>query len=42
MLDVRKNLFTLRLVTSWLCCPESGGAPSLEVLKAGVEGALGW
>jgi len=25
----------------WHCCPESCGAPSLEVLKAGLDGALG-
>ena len=40
-LDIRRKFFTQRAVRRWHCCPESCGAPSLEVLKAGLDGALG-
>jgi len=32
---------TQRTVMPWYCCPESCGAPSLDVLMAGLDGALG-
>jgi len=40
-LDFRKKLLTQRAVRWWHCYPESCGAPSLEKLKAGLDGALG-
>ena len=41
MLDVSKKFFNQRAVRPWHSCPESCGAPSLEVLKARLDGALG-
>jgi len=45
-LDVRKNLFTVRVVRPWPRLPrEAVAAPSLEVFKARLDGAwsnLGW
>ena len=44
-LDVRKKFFTQRVVRHWHCYLESCGAPSLEVLKARLDGAsdsLSW
>ena len=40
-LDIRKKCLTHRAVRRWHCCSESCGVPSLEVLKAGLDGALG-
>ena len=46
-LDVRKKFFTMRVVRCWNSCPEKlwMPLPSLEVFKAGLDGApgsLGW
>ena len=41
MLDVSKKFFNQRAVRPWHSCPESCGAPSLEVLKARWGAALG-
>jgi len=41
-LDVTKNFFTQRVVTHWNTFPrEAVGTPSLEALKASLDGALG-
>jgi len=40
-LDIRWKYFTQRAVRPWHSCPESCGAPSLEVLKAMLDEALG-
>ena len=37
-LDVRKKFMTQKAVRPWHSCPESCGAPSLEVLKARLDG----
>jgi len=37
-LDMISILFTQRAVRPWHCCPESCGAPCLEVLKARLDG----
>ena len=37
-LDVKREFCTEQAVRHWHCCPESCGAPSLEVLKAGLDG----
>ncbi|KFQ99202.1 hypothetical protein Y956_03726, partial [Nipponia nippon] len=40
-LDIRKKFFTLRVVRHWKRSPsEAVDAPSLEVFKARLEGAL--
>ncbi|KFP16857.1 hypothetical protein Z169_07791, partial [Egretta garzetta] len=40
-LDIRKKLFTLRVVRHWHRLPrEAVYAPSLEVFKARLDGAL--
>ncbi|KFR11075.1 hypothetical protein N306_02481, partial [Opisthocomus hoazin] len=40
-LDIRKKFFTMRVVRHWHRCPrEAVDAPSLEVLKARLDGAL--
>jgi len=40
-LDIRKTLFTMRVVRPWSRLPrEAVAAPSLEVLKARLDGAL--
>lgn len=41
--DVRGKFFTLRVVRCWNSCPERlwMPRPSLEVLKARLDGALG-
>jgi len=40
-LDIRKKLFTMRVVKHWNRLPrEAVDAPSLEVLKARLNGAL--
>ncbi|KFQ95749.1 hypothetical protein Y956_15465, partial [Nipponia nippon] len=39
--DARKKLFTVRVVRHWNRLPrEAVDAPSLEVFKAGLDGAL--
>jgi len=40
LLDVKK-LFAQRVVRRWHCRPETVDAPSLEVLKARLDGAQG-
>ncbi|KFO72536.1 hypothetical protein N303_09582, partial [Cuculus canorus] len=41
-LDIRKNFFTMRVVKHWNRLPtEAVAAPSLEVFKARLDGALG-
>ncbi|KFQ59277.1 hypothetical protein N334_00733, partial [Pelecanus crispus] len=40
-LDIRKKFFTMRVVTHWHRLPrEAVDAPSLEVFKARLDGAL--
>ncbi|KFR10816.1 hypothetical protein N306_07590, partial [Opisthocomus hoazin] len=40
-LDIRKKFFTMRAVKHWLTLPrEAVAAPSLEVFKARLDGAL--
>ena len=39
--DVRKKFLSQRAVRRRHCCPESCGAPSLELLKARLDGAMG-
>ena len=40
-LDIRKKFFTKRVVKHWNRLPrEAVDAPSLEVIKAGLDGAL--
>ncbi|KFM07411.1 hypothetical protein AS27_06303, partial [Aptenodytes forsteri] len=40
-LDIRKKLFTIRVVRNWNRLPREGvDAPSLEVFKARLDGAL--
>ncbi|KFO82638.1 hypothetical protein N303_13798, partial [Cuculus canorus] len=41
-LDIRKNFFTMRVVRHWHRLPRDAvDAPSLEVFKARLDGALG-
>ncbi|KFO78735.1 hypothetical protein N303_00745, partial [Cuculus canorus] len=41
-LDIRRNFFTMRVVRHWHRLPrEAVAAPSLEVFKARLDGALG-
>ncbi|KFO75547.1 hypothetical protein N303_13772, partial [Cuculus canorus] len=41
-LDIRRNFFTMRVVRHWHRLPrEAVDAPSLEVFKARLDGALG-
>ncbi|KFO81755.1 hypothetical protein N303_08914, partial [Cuculus canorus] len=41
-LDIRKNFFTMRVVRHWHRLPrEAVAAPSLEVFRARLDGALG-
>ncbi|KFO80641.1 hypothetical protein N303_04583, partial [Cuculus canorus] len=41
-LDMRKNFFTMRVVRHWNRLPrEAMDAPSLEMFKARLDGALG-
>ena len=42
ILDIRKKLFTQRVVTHWNRLPkEAGDAPSLEAFKARLDVVLG-
>ncbi|KFO81486.1 hypothetical protein N303_15822, partial [Cuculus canorus] len=41
-LDIRRNIFTMRMVRHWNTLPrEAVDAPSLKVSKARLDGALG-
>ncbi|KFO76055.1 hypothetical protein N303_09341, partial [Cuculus canorus] len=41
-LDIRRNFFVMRVVRHWRKLPrEAVAAPSLEVFKARLDGALG-
>ena len=40
-LDIRKKFFTLRVVRPWQLPREAVGAPSVEALRARLDGALG-
>ncbi|KFO81759.1 hypothetical protein N303_08918, partial [Cuculus canorus] len=41
-LDIKRNFFTMRVVRHWHRLPrEAVDAPSLEVFKARLDGALG-
>ncbi|KFO81399.1 hypothetical protein N303_01609, partial [Cuculus canorus] len=41
-LDIRRNFFTMRVVKHWHRLPrEAVDAPSLEVFKTRLDGALG-
>ena len=37
--DIRMKLFTQKVVRPWHSCPESCGAPLLEVLKTRLDGS---
>ncbi|KFO56349.1 hypothetical protein N302_08979, partial [Corvus brachyrhynchos] len=40
VLDIRRKFFTLRVVRHWNRLPSAVDAPSLEVFKARLDGAL--